>query len=199
MIPFRANNVTLVQMDPSLNHAELDFGHVLFLDFDGVLHPEGCAERDHFCYLPNFCEALRVADRNGSMPLVISSLWRHHCTLDQIRANFPQDLKKRIVGVTPYMTDAELQRISDWAPYGGEQSRNCHRQREVLMWMNAHAPTGNWLAIDDRAVYFHKDTPNLFLVPKLVYQGNSGITIYQKDALVQRLRGFLETDMPQAF
>jgi hypothetical protein len=57
--------------------------------------------------------------------------------------------------------------------------------------MNLHAPGGRWLAIDDRASYFHKDTPNLFLVPKLVYQGDSGITEYQKSALTERLVSFL--------
>jgi len=170
MIPFRHLNVPLVTLDASIDTSKLDFGHVLFLDFDGVLHPESCAERDHFCYLPHFCEALHMADPQGRMPLVISSLWRHHCTLGYIRKAFPPEVAERIVGVTPYMTDAEVQRVSNWEPYGGEQSKVCHRQREVILWMNSHAPHGNWLAIDDRASYFHKDTPNLFLVPKLVYQ-----------------------------
>jgi hypothetical protein len=100
----------------------------------------------------------------------------------------------QIVGVTPYMTDQEARDVQDWAAYGGEQSRTCHRQREVGMWMHAHAPQGRWLAIDDRAAYFHKDTPNLFLVPKLVYQGDSGITIYQMPALAERLRVFLKPE-----
>jgi hypothetical protein len=143
MIPFRHLNVPLVTLDPSIDNSTLDFGHVLFLDFDGVLHPESCAELDLFCYLPHFCEALHTADPQGRMPLVISSLWRHHCTLAYIRKAFPPDVAARIVGVTPYMADAEVKRISDWAPYGGEQSKVCHRQREVIMWMNAHAPHGS--------------------------------------------------------
>ena len=59
------------------------------------------------------------------------------------------------------------------------------------MWMQAHAPHGRWLVIDDRAAYFHKDTPQLFLVPKWVYQGDSGITVYQKATLADRLSQFL--------
>ena len=193
MIPFRNVNVPLVQLDPSMNVSRLDFSRVVFLDFDGVLHPESCAEQDHFCFLPNFHHALSEADPHQVVPIVISSLWRQHCTLKQIRDYFPVDLAVQIVGVTPYMTDAEARRVQDWSLFGGEQSRFSHRQREIVMWMNAHSREGSWLAIDDRASYFHKDTPNLFLVPKLVYQGDSGITVYQKDALTQRLRSFLGT------
>lgn len=31
----------------------------LFLDFDGVLHPEHCRESRHFCCLPVFEQVLR--------------------------------------------------------------------------------------------------------------------------------------------
>jgi hypothetical protein len=191
MIPFRHLNVPLVQLDARINPAQRNFRCVLFLDFDGVLHPEGCAERDHFCYLPNFAAVLRVADPDHQVPIVISSLWRHHCSLQYIRSYFPEDIAGQIVGVTPYMTDQQAREVQDWGPYGGEQSRTCHRQREIAMWMNARAPQGRWLAIDDRAAYFHKDTPHLFLVPKLVYQGDSGITVYQAPALAERLKEFL--------
>jgi hypothetical protein len=126
---------------------------------------------------------------------VISSIWRHHCNLKQIRSWFPEDIADQIVGVTPYLNEEEVDRIQHWDLYGGEQSKVCHRQREVAMWMNAHAPLGRWLAIDDRAAYFHKDTPHLFLVPKLVYQGDSGITVYQAPALAHRLQAFLGQDV----
>jgi hypothetical protein len=191
MIPFLDLSVPLVELDLIVDAASLDFSRVIFLDFDGVLHPEDCAQRDNFCFLPNFCEALGAADPGGKTPIVISSLWRHHCTLRQLRGYFPVDIAPRIAGVTPYMSAHEVERVKDWSRYGGDQSRIRHRQREIIMWMNAHAPQGNWLAIDDRESYFHKDTPHLFLVPKLVYQGDSGITERQKEALTQRLRRFL--------
>jgi hypothetical protein len=184
-------NVLLIGLDPSMDTAGLDFSRVMFLDFDGVLHPESSRDGGQFCYVPNFCDALRAVDTAHRVPIVISSLWRHSHTLVQMRSHFPDDIAPQIVGVTPYMPDDEVRRTSDWSVYGGEQSRVCHRQREVVMWMNAHAPDGDWLAIDDRAAYFHKDSPNLFLVPKLVYQGDSGITIYQVPALVARLQTFL--------
>jgi hypothetical protein len=187
MNPYRHLSVPLVQLDASIDLARLNFRCVLFLDFDGVLHPEGCAELDNFCYLPNFSAVLRAADPEHMVPIVVSSLWRHHCTLQQIRSHFPEDIACQIVGVTPYMSDQEANEVQDWGRYGGAQSKTCHRQREIVMWMNAHAPQGRWLAIDDRAAYFHQDTPHLFLVPKLVYQGDSGITVYQAPAFAARL------------
>ena len=199
MIPFRNSNVTLVERDAALDGSGLNFDHVIFLDFDGVLHPESCPERENFCFLPNFCEAFREADPNAKVPLVISSLWRHHCTLSQIRDYFPAHVASQIVGVTPYMSEEQVKLVKDWAPYGGDQSKICHRQREVIMWMNANAPLGRWLAIDDRASYFHKDTPHLFLVPKLVYQGDSGITIYQKASLSKRLIEFLQPSVESSY
>jgi hypothetical protein len=97
----------------------------------------------------------------------------------------------QVIGVTPYMSEYEAIKVEDWDLYGGEQSKTCHRQREITMWMHAHSPQGRWLAIDDQAAYFHKGTPQLFLVPKLVYQGDSGITIYQAPLLANRLAAFL--------
>jgi hypothetical protein len=183
--------VPLVQLDPTLDLATLDFRSIIFLDFDGVLHPESCAARHNFCYLPHFRSALLEADPERKVPIVISSLWRHHCSLEQIRSYFPEDMAHQIVGVTPYMTDHEVAMTRDWECYGGEQSRIRHRQREIMMWMHANAPGGHWLAIDDRPEYFHKDTPHLFLVPKLVYQGDSGITTYIAPRLAERLHTFL--------
>lgn len=46
---------------------------ILFLDFDGVLHPEHCHESKHFCCLPVLEDALRQAPE---WQVVISSTWR---------------------------------------------------------------------------------------------------------------------------
>ena len=59
------------------------------------------------------------------------------------------------------------------------QTRRVGRRLRPVIRMNARAPHGNWLAIHDRASYFHKDTPNLFLVAEPVYQGDSGIAVYR--------------------
>ena len=45
---------------------------ILFLDFDGVLHPEHCHESKHFCCLPVLESALRQVPE---FELVITSTW----------------------------------------------------------------------------------------------------------------------------
>jgi hypothetical protein len=95
------------------------------------------------------------------------------------------------VGVTPYLDAVQAAHVENWEAYGGAESRWKHRQREVVMWMTAHSPSGDWLAIDDRAEYFHKESPHLFLVTKLVHQGDSGITEFQAPVLEARLRSIL--------
>jgi len=74
---------------------------VLFLDIDGVLHPDGPGEYQDFSCLAAFSDALRSADPKGRVPIVISSAWRHTQRLSAIKSNFPQDISQQIVGVTP--------------------------------------------------------------------------------------------------
>jgi hypothetical protein len=191
MIPTGNGNRPLVEVDRTKDWNHLDFGAVLFLDFDGVLHPEGGGEEENFCYLPNFASVLKEVNPERNLPIVISSLWRHHVSLEDIRGYFPDDIAGQIVGVTPYMTQSQVKEVKDWKPYGGEQSWLRHRQREILMWMNAHSPIGRWMAIDDRAEYFHRICPNLFLVPSFGEQGDSGLTDSMVKPLTDELRRFL--------
>ena len=71
---------------------------ILFLDFDGVLHPEHCHESKHFCCLPVLEDALRQAPE---WQVVISSTWRLQKSLDQLRSRFSADIAERVVGETP--------------------------------------------------------------------------------------------------
>lgn len=54
----------------------------LFLDFDGVLHPEFCHESKHFMHREAFEAVMRVL---SNVDLVISSTWRHHRSLEELR------------------------------------------------------------------------------------------------------------------
>ena len=68
----------------------------VFLDFDGVLHPEFCHESKHFCCLPLFEEVLRKVP---DCEIVIASTWRLQTPIDVLRAHFSHDISPRIVGV----------------------------------------------------------------------------------------------------
>ena len=75
---------------------------ILFLDFDGVLHPEydrQAAPADvAFCHLPRFEAVMRD---HPEVEIVISSTWREQFPLDDLRARFSPDIAARIVGATP--------------------------------------------------------------------------------------------------
>jgi hypothetical protein len=110
---------------------------ILFLDFDGVLHPLFTRpdlppeESRPFCYLPRFATVLRDYPR---VEVVISSTWRLKRDLSQLREPFPHDLRPRVIGATPHLVDDER--------FGG-------RQREALHWLSHHRPGSPWVALDD--------------------------------------------------
>jgi len=75
---------------------------ILFLDFDGVLHPEG---EDHilnggadFCFLPRLEALLREFPH---VNIVISSSWREQLLYETLLKPFSSDIRDRILGATP--------------------------------------------------------------------------------------------------
>ncbi len=82
---------------------------ILFLDFDGVLHPEPCySDSDLFCHRPLFESVMREFP---DIEIVISSTWRQNRSLAQLKALFSDDIAACIVGVTP-----------DWRELVGKKS-----------------------------------------------------------------------------
>lgn len=71
---------------------------LIFLDFDGVLHPKG-AGGQHFTRLPLLEAFLREPDM-VKIKLVISSTWRQAYGLAKLRQFFAPDIGARIIGVT---------------------------------------------------------------------------------------------------
>lgn len=81
---------------------------IIFLDFDGVLHPVDylsfktindelvLASDTRFCW----AEYLWNLIRNFDCHLVIHSSWRNSYTLDQLRNLLPTELGRRVVAVT---------------------------------------------------------------------------------------------------
>jgi hypothetical protein len=152
---------------------------ILFLDFDGVLHPESGVPEMHFCFVPNFCEALEAAAHDVDLHIVISSMWRTYRTLEDLMQHFPEGLRHRIVGVTPDL------HIAFEFPNGS-------RQEEIEAWMTEYAPNGQWLAVDDRAKLFKDDCPNLFLVPEYRPDCGAGLNSVVAAEFTKRLAAFVE-------
>lgn len=142
----------------------------LFLDFDGVLHPEFCHESKHFSCLPYFENALR---RIPDAIIVITSTWRLQRSLEQMLPFFSADVASMVVGVTPRFNT--LEGIPNTL-LGYE------RQAECEAWLRSHQRSYlPWLAIDDRAWLFRPFNPSLFLV-----DGQTGMTSEQSESLVAR-------------
>lgn len=120
---------------------------LIFLDFDGVLHPAPPHNRDAgvLSCMERFEDVMREFP---SWSIVISSSWRQAFSLDVIKGFFSDDIAGRVHGMTPVL-DADL---------------HCLKQREIEQYLvntgQSHMP---WLALDDQAGEFDEDMPNLVL------------------------------------
>jgi hypothetical protein len=123
---------------------------MLFLDFDGVLHP-------HISYDPALLlmhrPALEAVLRAcPKVEVVISSTWRVTRTLTDLRTLFSDDIASRIIGVTPQWQD--VQGDDDFGTYV--------RQSEIEAWLRANCrPWGEWVAVDDQPTLFRPFCKNL--------------------------------------
>lgn len=151
---------------------------LLFLDFDGVLHPE-CLDAPipedlEFCHLPRFEAVMRDFP---SVEIVISSMWRYEFTLDQLRLWFSPDVAARIIGVTP-QTNRDGKYLA------------ARREGEIIDWLAAAGRADNqWIAIDDAVWQFNRHLDRL-----VACTGYIGL-----DAAVEvRLRAALSLGKPSA-
>lgn len=123
---------------------------ILFLDFDGVLHPQydgaWVPPGQAFCHLPRLEVVLRGFP---GVDLVISSEWRKQFPLDALRARFSHDIAARIVGATPALASAA---------HAGRRYVPARREAEMLQWLGlAGRPAdGPWLALDDAIWLFDR-------------------------------------------
>ena len=129
---------------------------VLFLDFDGVLHPEGSEVDLPFCRLPLLEAWLR---RRTNVDVVVSSSWREAHPLHELRGFFAEDLRTRIVDVTPQLRRDEWPQVDLHAP--GEAVHQRHI--EVLRWLAGVGEPRSWAALDDQADLYRPGTREVVL------------------------------------
>ena len=125
---------------------------IIFLDFDGVLHPFPTRSSDGlFSALPIFWKLL---DMLPEVSVVITSTWREHHDLsaltDLITANGGERHRDRIVGVTPVIGSPDV-------IFQGE------RQDEIEAWITKNAPGSRYVILDDIPDFFHPGCTQLFL------------------------------------
>jgi hypothetical protein len=119
---------------------------ILFLDFDGVLHPFD-RPAGVFTLLPEF---ERVVREFADVDIVISSAWREAHTLDQLRLFFSADIRDRIIDATPIFDALSHEYV---------------REAEIMAWLRAAGRASEpWVAIDDIEWFFSPGCRNLILV-----------------------------------
>lgn len=122
---------------------------ILFLDFDGVLHPVPSQGRGLLCYIPRLENVLR---KFPDVKVVISSLWRASHDLSELREFFSEDIRPRIIGMTPFIEEI----IEVWL-FDLCQTRYA----EILQWIDDNKYTGPWVALDDAYQEFPEDCKEL--------------------------------------
>lgn len=125
---------------------------ILFLDFDGVLHPffprsdRSDEENQLFAYLPRLEKVLRD---HPVCRIVITSSWRKDRPWDQVVHAFSPDVVARIIGATPVLRNQELL----YSRYG-----------EIVQFLeNQGHSECQWIALDDDPDLYPPGCTNLIL------------------------------------
>ncbi|NVO06155.1 MAG: hypothetical protein HXX19_09630 [Rhodoferax sp.] len=144
---------------------------VIFLDFDGVTHPEPSFQDNVFCRLDKIAAVL---NRYPAVDIVISSSWRMHYTLDERKEFLSPIAADRVVGMTPSIKTPS----PDWLPGVVPEHE---RQWDIKTWMKANRPWGTlWIAIDDRPQWFGPECVGLLLTDrKTGFTGGDAVLLQQ--------------------
>ena len=105
----------------------------LFLDIDGVLHPNFSAPNQAFSLAPKLAETLA----GSSVQIIISSSWRFDRSLAELQTLLPKGLAERVVATTGAQ------------PYEGEFGR----WNEILETVRHHGIV-DWRTLDDSKFEF---------------------------------------------
>lgn len=140
---------------------------VLFLDFDGVLHPEPATAEILFCSLP-ILYAVLVA--RPAARVVVTSDWRLKHSAEQLSEMLFRgrpEFRDRFAGVTPIFPEYRFE-------YRG-------REREIEAWLQINGMT-EWIAIDDVAGNFTHGSRRVFLTDY-----RTGLVSQDIDRLLKRI------------
>lgn len=91
-----------------------------------------------------------LLDEVPGLSVVVTSSWREVFSLEQLRSQFPKEIRARIEGVTP------LSKVPS----------EHQRYKEILAYLKHHGKTDvTWIAIDDDPDYFPSSAPVVIVDP----------------------------------
>ena len=128
---------------------------ILFLDYDGVLHPDSAylikgrpvlkSEGDLFMWAPLLIEAL---SGNLHVQIVLSTSWARQFGFSRARRWLPAEIKHRVIGATWHSQmgrhqEAEHRLGSTWWD-------EVDRYQQIKRYVTRAELGNDWLAIDDQ-------------------------------------------------
>lgn len=115
---------------------------ILFLDFDGVLHPLNSEKENLFCKVHYLERALEDA----SCEIVITSNWRLTYSTQKMRELLPRSIGELVIGATEVINEINHKRFI-----------------EIENYLSTHINSSSidWRAIDDSPQDFPADCKNL--------------------------------------
>jgi hypothetical protein len=141
----------------------MTFNKFLFLDFDGVLHPTAYGS-----VVFSNTHLLEEIFSNHQCNIVISSSWRFHVDLKEIKLRFPEVIQPHIIGVTGEAFIGQYSRYHEIKAYLYDRDKYFAK----------------WKALDDSWIEFPEGCENLIRC-----NPNTGIT----DQEVKQLSDWLKT------
>lgn len=142
---------------------------ILFLDFDGVLHPNGRCDEGLFCRVALLWKILRACP---DLKVVFSTSWREIYRPEEmvgfVTSGGGKDLVPRFIGKIPTFRDE------------GYYPR---RDIEIQSWLETNGYSCQWLAIDDMPELFNGEHPNLYVV-----DGDCGLTEMDVLAILGKIK-----------
>lgn len=119
---------------------------ILFLDFDGVLHPFSPSNRAGAKDFRNLPELETLLRAYSEVEIVITSTRRLTTVLIGLQKRFSPDIAPRVIGTTPSLPMLNLE--------------TGQRQAEIDAWLKQHQREHEpWVALDDRADLFRAGAP----------------------------------------
>jgi len=123
---------------------------ILFLDYDGVLHPDPCPDAARL--FENAERLARVLEEFPEVGIVLSTSWRNVRSETELLEPLPEILRHRVLGVTPNFS--EFSAAAARIPY--------QRHAECEQWLQMHEMASSpWWALDDRPSWFAPYCENL--------------------------------------
>jgi len=123
---------------------------ILFLDYDGVLHPDPCPDPRRL--FENAERLTRALEDFPEVSIVLSTSWRNVRPENELLDPLPAGLRARVLGITPRF--GEFPAAACRVPY--------RRHAECEQWLIAHDMADSpWWALDDRACWFAPYCENL--------------------------------------